>query len=71
MPLAAELTNAMPYYKSQVFRLESSTLGNPCQHSRANLLASMEGKYEVRPIGSGKHPMRTPCFALDVPADTQ
>lgn len=40
-----------------VIRGENSALGNPGQHSRADLLALMEREYEINPLLAFQHPM--------------
>jgi hypothetical protein len=45
--------------------------GNPCQHSRADLIAIMEGEDVIGPIVAFEDSVRTTTVTLNVPADTK
>ena len=54
----------------QVFRFQTSVLGDSSQHAWPKFFAVMESEYKVGPCFSGKGAMR-PGLALLIPAELQ
>jgi hypothetical protein len=56
--MALESWERRPRY-SEILGAEASALGDACQHPWADFLGIVEGKHEIRPVGSSESAVRT------------
>jgi hypothetical protein len=53
----------------KIFRAQSGSAGDPCQHAWADLLPFVKGKDEVRPPFPGQDSVRSARLTLETPAN--